>query len=299
MILVRQLFTDHRTFTTIVLLFIVCSSIALGVNATYFHYPGNYYYPKQTPWILMILSLIYGGLCLQYGKDSPATQKIREILFLFLSMALIIIGCTAIQYTPFPPIDKHILEWGQWMHIDLAKLVPGSSTHPTLYHCMDVLYESLAYQMTYLPLLLILFGHFKRMHEYYFLLLLTAFIGYAFYYFFPTTAPASVIDSPYFTEAQRATGLKFAQIHAHIKPSTYRGGMVAFPSFHVIWAWLCAYLIRDWRFAFALLLTLNTAIAFSCVLLGWHYILDVIASIAVLGMAHYTYFKFYPTTGKP
>ena len=185
------------------------------------------------------------------------------------------------------------------MHIDLAKLVQWSTTHPVLYFIMEVLYDSLAYQMTYLPLLLILFGQFKRMHEYYFLLLLTAFIGYICYYFFPTTAPASVIDSPYFTEAQRATGLKFAQIHAYIEPSTHRGGMVAFPSFHVIWAWLCAFLIRDFRFAFALLLILNTAIVFSCVLLGWHYILDVIASIAVLGIAHYTYFKIYPTTGKP
>ena len=151
---------------------------------------------------MLILCLIYGGASLQYGGQSQIAKKTREILYLFSCMALIIIACTATQYTPFTPIDQHILEWGEWMHIDLAKLVQWSTTHPVLYFIMEVLYDSLAYQMTYLPLLLILFGQFKRMHEYYFLLLLTAFIGYICYYFFPTTAPASVIDSPYFTEAQ-------------------------------------------------------------------------------------------------
>ncbi len=297
--LARQVITDHRFFTTIILLFITCSIIAFTVNATFFHYPGNYYYPAQAPWILGILCLIYMGTWIQSGFGSQAEQKTRQILYLFLSMALIIIGCMSIQYTPFPPIDQHILRWGEWMDIDLATLVHWSATHPLLYKIMNVLYDSIALQMTYLPLILILFGYFKRLHEYYFLLLSTALIGYAFYYFFPTTAPASMINSPYFTEAQRATGLKFYQIHAHISPSTLEGGMVAFPSFHVIWAWLCSFLVRDFRFAFLLILIFNTAVVFSCVLLGWHYILDVIASIAVLGTAHYAYFKCYPTTGKP
>lgn len=296
MILARQLFTDHRLFITIVFLFLVCSSIAFGLNAMLFHYPGNYYYPKEAPFVLGALCLIYFGICIQCGKQSGAAKKIREVLYLFLSMALIIIGCMAIQYTPFPPIDASIVQSSEWMNIDLAKIIHWSKTHPRLYDSLEVFYESIVFQMVYLPLILIIFGYFKRLHEYYFLLLTTAFIGYVFYYFFPTTAPASMIESPYFTEAQRATGLKFNQIHAYIQPSTLEGGMVAFPSFHVIWAWLCAFLVRDWRLAFGLILILNTVVTFSCVLLGWHYIPDIFASIAVLSIAHYTYAKCYPAT---
>ena len=204
-------------------------------------------------------------------------------------MALVILGTNAIQYTPFSPIDQRILDWGAWMHIDLARLVAWSTAHATLYKSMAWIYESLTYQLTYLPLLLILLGRFERLHEYYFLLLLTALIGFSFYYFFPTTAPASVIDSPYFTEAQHATELKFKQIHSHIKPTTLEGGMIALPSFHVIWAWLCVWLVRDWAWAFRLLLLLNAGMVVSCVLLGWHYALDIIASIAILGVAHAVY----------
>ncbi|MDX2346397.1 MAG: phosphatase PAP2 family protein [Legionella sp.] len=242
----------------------------------------------------MILCLIYMGVCLLLGQHSRAAKKTREVLYLFLVMAVIAIGSTAIQYTPFKPIDQSILNGSQWMHLDLTALMHWSATHPMLYHSMEVAYDSIPLQMAYLPLVLILFGQFERLHEYYFLLLLTAFIGYTFYYFFPTTAPASILESPYFTEAQHATGLKFHQIHAHIKPTTLEGGMIAFPSFHVIWAWLCAFMVRDWPLAFMVILTLNIAVTFSCVLLGWHYILDVIASVMVLLFSYAVYSKAYP-----
>ncbi len=297
--LARQIITDHRYFVTIILLFIASVSVAFGVNAAFYHYPGNTYYPAATPGFFFVLCLIYAGTCLVYGQKSLAAQKARELLYLFLTMILTLVGCMAAQYTPFPPIDHHILQWSAWMQVDLAKLVQWTVSHPVLYSCLAIFYDSLTYQMTYLPLVLILFGQFKRLHEYYFLLLLTALIGYGFYYFFPTTAPASVIESPYFIGPQYATALKFYQIHAHIQPTTVEGGMVAFPSFHVIWAWLCVFLIRDLRFARLLLLILNLAITASCVLLGWHYILDVIASIAVIGIGHLAYFKIYPTNGTP
>lgn len=237
-------------------------------------------------WISTVLFLIYFGFCLQYHSAHHITRRIKEVFFLFGSMALIILGTNAIQYTPFPPIDQHIMHWSEWMHIDFVRMLAWSNAHPKLYTSMEFIYESLTYQLTYLPLILICLGRFERLHEYYFLLLLTALIGFSFYYFFPTTAPASVIDSPYFTQAQHATELKFKQIHNHIQPSTREGGMIAFPSFHVIWAWLCVWLVRDWTWAFKILLLLNTGMVVSCVLLGWHYILDVIASIALLGFAH-------------
>lgn len=299
MIALREAITTHRNLTRIIFLFILFSGVTLGVNALVYQYPGNVYFPKQTPWVFIILLFIYSGFYLQYGKHSTATQKTRAILQLFATMALILVGCTAAQFTPFPPIDTHILKWGEWMHIDFVALVHWSRTHPVLNDGLDILYDSIALQMTYLPLLLILFGHFKRVHEYCFLLLITALIGYGFYYFFPTTAPASMFDSPDFTTAQHATSLKFRQIHAHIPPTTLEGGMIAFPSFHVIWAWLCSFLVRDWRFAFGLVLLVNIAVTCSCVLLGWHYILDVAASIIVLAIAHYIYCKSYPTTGTP
>jgi hypothetical protein len=286
-----MIFGAHRYFAYLVFLFITSAIVALGINATYFHYPGNSYYPDEAPWIFFVLCLTYAGICLLWGKQSLTAQKIREIIYLFFSMALIILGCTAIQYTPFNPIDQTIINWSQWTQLDLTRLLHWSATHPMIYQIMEILYDTVPLQLTYLPFILICFGVFNRLHEYYFLLLVTAFMGYAFYYFFPTTAPASMLESPYFTEAQRATGLKFYQIHAHITPTTVKGGMIASPSFHVIWGWLCAFLIRDYRWVFGFVCLLNIAMTVSCVLLGWHYILDLMASFFVVLIAHIIYLR--------
>lgn len=293
----RQFTTGHLFFTVIIFLFSLGCCCAFGVNALYFHYPGNVYYPKEAPWIFCILCLIYLGFYILWGKEASATKRAKHLLYLFLVMALIIVGCMAIQYTPFPPIDQTVLAWHERMCIKFQTLIYWANSHPTLYQTMEALYESIAPQMTYLPLLLILFGHFKRLHEYYFLLITSALLGYMFYYFFPTTAPASIIDSPYFTVSQRATGLKFYQIHAHIQPSTLEGGMIALPSYHVIWAWLCAFMIREWRLAFILLCILNTGVVISCVVLGWHYLPDIVGSLLILCIVHYLYSKYYPIIG--
>jgi membrane-associated phospholipid phosphatase len=112
-------------------------------------------------------------------------------------------------------------------------------------------------------------------------------IGFIVYYFFPTTAPASVLHSDYFIKEQLATGLKFTQIHQYIQPTTLDGGLIAFPSFHVIWAWLCLYLIRSWFVVFYVFLFINILLIFSCVMLGWHYFLDIILSFLILLFCHY------------
>jgi hypothetical protein len=287
----------HRHFSALIFLFITALIITIGVNAVHFHYPGNAYFPNNIPCLFLLFCLMYSGSYLLWGDQSYATQVTRELIHLFLVMALVFIGCVGIQYTPFAPIDLYIIHWDHAMHIHLAALMHWTQSHPVLHQSMAAAYASLNLQLLYLPLTLIFLGQFKRLHEYYVLLLITAFIGYLVYYFFPTTAPASMIESPYFTEAQRATGLKFKQIHAHIPPSTASGGMIAFPSFHIIWAWLCTFLFRDWRVAFYLLLTLNITLTVACVLLGWHYASDIIASIFILATAHYTYFKLYPKNG--
>jgi hypothetical protein len=280
------LLKHYAYFSTIILLCFSFSITALWINTTHTHYIGNNYAPFNITWASTALLLSYIGACVFYSPTHHITQKIKEVGFFFGSMALVLLGTNAVQYTPFPPIDQNILNWSAWMHTDIANTVTWSHAHPMLYKSMEYVYNSLDIQLTYLPLVLILFGRFERLHEYYFLLLTTALIGFTFYYFFPTTAPASIINSPYFSEAQHATGLKFKQIHNHIQPTTLEGGMIAFPSFHVIWAWLCVWLVRDWVWVFRPLLILNIGIAISCVLLGWHYVLDIIASMMVLGMAH-------------
>ena len=268
-------------------LLILLSSIALGVNYYFIHYPGNNYIPPNIELTVLILILIYSGLLLQFRRNFRLTRIFKEITFYYLVLCVLAYATNAAQYTPFPTIDQKIVAFESYFHIHLEKWLDWTHQYPLFVAILTWMYESLAYQMAAIPLIVIAAGKYHILRQYLFLLLASALFGFSIYYFFPTTAPASIIESPHFIEEQKATGIKFFEIHHHIEPSTIEGGMIALPSFHVIWAWLCVYLLHPWKIAFALILIANTILVLSCVLLGWHYLSDVLASIVILLIAHY------------
>lgn len=262
------------------------SLAALLFNLLGPNYPGLNYFPPNSAYCGFILFLICIGVKLQLGSKSNLYLMSKEVTTLFIIMSLLAFITTAVQYTPFTPIDKQILLFESWLHIDLNALMSWTNSLSHFKAILRIIYCSLGWQMMYLPLLMIALKRFDYIREYYSLLLISAILGFSFYYFFPTTAPASVISSPYFMEAQYATNLKFTQIHHYIQPKTIEGGLVSLPSFHTIWAWLCVYLCREWMWALIILVPLNLLVAVSCVLLGWHYILDIFGSMIIIILSH-------------
>lgn len=274
------------------LLLLSVSLMALFINSYYLHYVGNNYFPDHSILFGLILVLTLAGIHLQFSSKHVSFFIVREILFFYLIMSAIALITNAAQYTPFKPIDNLILSLESSAKIDMAQLVAWTAHKPLLKKLLTMAYASLEYQMAFLPLLIIFTLNTNKIRTYYFLLITSALIGFSIYYFFPTTAPASNLYSLFFTDEQRATGIKFHEIHNHLAPTTLAGGLIAFPSFHVIWAWFCLYLTYGYRWLFSLLLPLNGMILASCVLLGWHYPLDVLGAALVILMTHYLLGRF-------
>ncbi|KTD20265.1 Uncharacterised protein [Legionella lansingensis] len=268
--------------------FILCilATIALIINALIFKFPGNNYFPPDALLIAILLLLMLLGSYLQFGKRSAPVQITRELIHYFLVMSAIALATNAIQFTPFIPVDEKIIAIEEAWHINVAEILLWTLAHPLLTKLLVHIYDSLPYQMSIIPIVTILMRKFYYLREYYCLLLITALIGFSVYYFYPTVAPATAINAPFFSDAQYATGIKFNEIHQHIVPSTIEGGMIALPSFHAIWAWLCLYLLRWSSLLFILLLPINCLLIASCVLLGWHYPLDLLGSVVVLIISH-------------
>lgn len=282
-----------KYFTVIAALLIcVLSTIALAINDFIYQFPGNNYFPPGMPIIATTLLLLWVGYSLQFGKDSAYAQIIREIIYFFMVVSVIALATNAIQFTPFPPIDKQLIQIETLFHLDLNATLAWTASFPWLKTILSLAYDSLTYQMVYLPLLVIFTRRIRYVREYYALFLLSALIGFSFYYFLPTMGPASFIDSAYFSQQQYDTGIKFREIHHHLAPSTLDGGMIAMPSFHAIWAWLCLYLSRCLPIVFIVLLPINLLLIASCVLIGWHYPIDLFGSLIVLLLTHGIYFYF-------
>lgn len=258
------------------------SIIAFAINQLIYQFPRNNFFPEDVALLTSTILIVNLGLVLLFGTGSRATRSGFELFYFFGIMVIITLATNAIQLTPFPTIDKQLLSLEEYFHINFPAILTWTNNHPIFKDLLGIIYDSLPYQMSILPLLIIATGRFYLLREYYFLLLFTTLIGFVFYYFFPTTAPASVINSPLFSSYQMATGLKFYQIHHYIVPTTNEGGLIALPSFHTIWALLCVYLLKEWVLPCILLLIINILLIASCVLLGWHYVIDVIAAVILV-----------------
>ena len=272
---------------------IVIASIAMfSVNRYWYRFPGLFYFEPSFLGLSMLLYMIRSGLKLQFGlsDDAELLKFMKELSVYAFIIVVVIFATSAIQYTPFNPIDKKILMVEHYLHLDLKAAIAWLASKSDISVGATFIYNSVCYQVLFFPILVMLWRRYNVFYEFYFLVLVSWIIGSMIYYFFPTTGPASVIDSPYFIEAQRATGLKFWQLHHYIQPVTEDGGMIAMPSFHVIWAWLCVYLMRPWPFVFWPIFLINSIVAVCCVLLGWHYFLDVVGSVLTMLLSHAIYY---------
>ncbi len=269
-------------FTQYACLLSLLSILGYTVNLLYTQFPGNTYFPKNA-WFAG-LNLIIVCCALQYycRPQSYWLNIATYFTILYSCFALIAFATNSIQFTPFPPIDPAIVRVENCIGINMDAIVTWTASHPNLYATLEWFYKFLTLEMALIPLATLLFGYYQNLMDYVCLLLISCIIGFVFYYFFPTTAPASVSSGLMFSSEQHATGLKFYQLHSYINPTTMAGGMIALPSFHVIWAWFTLRLLKPWPVWFYLFLPVNSIIILSCVLLGWHYPLDVIASVVVI-----------------
>lgn len=268
-------------------LILVLTCIAFLTNYFIYNFQGNNFFPDNVPALALILIIFNIGLHVSFENDSYPRQAGRELIYFFTVMSLIALATNAIQLTPFSTIDHHILSFELRLNINMNSILLWTSNHPHFKQILAYIYDTLPYQMCFIPILVIATGKFSLIKDYYFLLLISTLLGFCFYYFFPTTAPASIIDSSFFSFAQIATGLKFYQIHHYILPTTNEGGLIALPSFHVIWAILCVYLLKDWVILCVLLSLINLLLIFSCVLLGWHYPTDILGGILIVCISFY------------
>ena len=265
-------------------IFFLCI-VAFIYNQLVTHYLGIDYSPPNTFIVGVLLLLMSRGFNIIFGKNSKVTMMQHDVMLLYLVMSIIALATNAVQYTPFAPIDQTLINWQDGLIWDNLALLNWITQYPQLHQLLCFIYDSLTTQMTILPLCLILSGKTKLFREYCILLLLTCLLGFSFYYFFPTIAPASMLNNVYFTPEQHATGIKFHQIHQGAMPTTSDGGLIAFPSFHVIWAWLCVRITREWPRLYLGMTLFNLVLCFACVVLGWHYPIDVIGSLVCMVIA--------------
>lgn len=281
------LFNRNQLMWCSALFFTLLVVLALWQNMSVYHYPGHHFAPRDAFKMCIILLLMSVGLKLQFDGENAWSRCCREVALAIALFTLLFWGAEAIQYTPYPVIDKYLVQGDSACHIHVNAMVAWLEGWPWLKSALAVIYDGLSLELLLLPFLLILFRQYALLYESYTLIFITAIIGYSIYYFFPTVAPATMLGGKGFTAEQFSTGVKFYELHRHVTPSTDAGGLISFPSFHVIWACLLTNMVRCWWPLYIVLLGFNALVIFSCVVLGWHYAVDVVGSVLVLALSYW------------
>ncbi len=261
-------------------------AISLGVNAESFHYQtGSNLVTKNLLLSLPGVILLFIAGCV-IELEAPRISYFFKALGQFYGVALLIqVLSTVIQLTPFSPIDQALWRFDQFFHFDSGHFYLWTLRHVFLEKTLFWAYIALPFELMYLPLLLIILQQKKAVSEFFSLCLITGCIGFTFYYFFPSTAPASVEPTVHFAPVYYDFLRQFNEIHRHEPLQVFIGGVVGMPSFHVIWALLLMLICRPFRGLFWLSVLFNGWVILSTLALGWHFLADVIGAFLVVGVS--------------
>jgi membrane-associated phospholipid phosphatase len=284
-----------RVFISLTVFSLIIASILFLLNKTDFHYNTVVLFAtdiSSLTWLQSFSTILLSLIFLFYGmyirNESPwASTFIWGLGLFFWCMLANMLLVNSIQATPFSPIDPWLLKADRWMGINTSVLMEWTHNHPDFHKLFNFTYLALLFELIGIPMILTFFNGRKSLSVFYIAQLSTMIVGSLIYFFFPTMAPSGIVHSPYFSHAQDDTSLRFLQIHHFLKPTSTDGGLIAFPSFHVIWAILLVNACRAKKIFFYPILCFNIILIIATVFLGWHYVTDVISGVilALLGIA--------------
>lgn len=288
----KEFYHSHIQKDDRVLMLFLLVSLGLGlvytlVNLLIYKYPGNVYisslWIKVSP---LVLALLIFSIAVQ--KISPRTAFFTKTFsLLFLTAAVGVVMETGFQFTPFPIIDQHLLQFDRYLGFNTLAVLDWTYSYPWFKNLLWYAYDSFYFQLIGIPFVLAFFMDKKSLNMLFVTWLIGFIIAANIYYFFPTVAPAGILQSPHFDVSQHATSLKFYQLHSHQMPTTDDGGMIAFPSCHVMWAILLTYACKRLKWLLYPLIPLNILMILATFLLGWHYLVDVFAAMGLAMLSIY------------
>ncbi|EKD92239.1 MAG: hypothetical protein ACD_29C00103G0001 [uncultured bacterium] len=279
-------FLKYSTFSDNIILILLFLSAIIGaglitLNHFYFKYTvASWNYWRLWNFGMLFLVFIFWGMYIR--KISPRCATFLWGFGVYYWTFVVTSALTqGVQATPFLPIDEYLINADYWLGINTPVIMAWIHMHPMIHAWLTKIYFSLTWQLIAIPAILMCLNARKILGVFFIAVLISFFIGTGIYYFFPTMAPSGVFHSIYFTKQQHATSLAFYQVHHHLRITESDGGLIAFPSFHVVWAIILAYCCKAKKYIFYPLLIYNLILIAATVLLGWHYMMDVISGIAL------------------
>lgn len=280
----RYIMPDDRLILALAIVTFLIGMVYIVINKLIMQYTGILYVPNY----FIYLAPIFIGLTFLsfYAREhSPLMASITRTYGLYYCIVVALgVLTTGIQYTPFPLIDHHLARIDAFFGYNSVAVLNWTYNHPHFKTFLEYAYDAIGPELFIIPLFLGVMKDRRSVNIYFYAIIFSYLIGTTIYYFLPTAGLTVVFSDPHFMKLEHDTYLKFMEVHLREVITTYQGGMIAFPSFHVIWSILVAHALIRHKYVFYPVAIFNIFVIASTMLLGWHYMTDVIGGFVVAGI---------------
>lgn len=105
--------------------------------------------------------------------------------------------------------------------------------------------------------------------------------GPIIYIFWPAIGPMAIYKNIHYSTLELTVLHEVISIHTHQPLKVFIGADISFPSYHVIWAVLMVYAMKDRKWLFILQGIWSLLLILSTLVLAWHYLADDLLGIAI------------------
>lgn len=235
------------------------------------------------------------GIYLVYSRWRPQPQ-IRDAMLATASLilALQLAGMATYGLAPFAPplVDPYLARADAALGWHAPAVVEWARAHPPAVSVIGGFYNLFGLQLLVYPVLLgLLLRDLRALWEYVVLIELTALCSVLLFGLFPA------FDTPhYYGFEPFSVNALFAQELTALRAGTLQSfelnemrGLIEVPSFHTITAVVNVWVFRRSRPALALALVANLGMYLGTLVVGAHFFVDGLASLAVCGLCWWVY----------
>lgn len=231
------------------------------------------------------IATIAGGL---YYRISGRSEPIASALICTSAFILMTAAVSLFNYLLLPlkygTYDHILVQWDAMFGYHWPSVMAWASEHPLITDILGMAYMT---SMVQLAILVIVLGMSARTRDMHILLMSvtsTAILSISFWGIFPTLGPTTVFELPDEIWASveplvnKEYGSYLNQLTAtgpgYLTPAEVRG-LIAFPSFHAVMAFVAMYASRNVKILGPILFGLNLVILPSIFIHGGHHFVDL------------------------
>jgi hypothetical protein len=244
---------------------------------------------------VLLAAIVVVWLNLYFVPGSPRECFIAEVLFVTFMMVLLTNVLVPMQYGALalgaPYADPWLARADAWLGASVPAMTAWTWAHPLTAWVAKVTYFTFAPQMLLAVLALAVLRERERLWEFAFHFHLCLIVTIAALAIWPSACAAAFYGFTPTIDTTRA----IAQIKGfHDGTMTVvrfddLDGLVSVPSFHVAGALLVTWAFRRRWYVLLPLVVVNTGLLISTVITGEHYVIDVLAALALVAASAAAY----------